>query len=126
MVKSPVMFVVEIGAVFATVSAVLDPSVFGWSVVVWLWLTVVFANLAEAVAEGRGKAQAATLRKTRTETSARRRLADGREEEVSAVPAHGSATSSSWWRGRPSRVTATSSRASPAWTSRRSRASPPR
>ena len=84
MVKSPVMFVVEIGAVFATVSAVHDPSAFGWWVVVWLWLTVIFANLAEAVAEGRGKAQAATLRKTRTETSARRQVADGNEEEVSA------------------------------------------
>ncbi|MGZ8581525.1 MAG: potassium-transporting ATPase subunit KdpB, partial [Actinomycetota bacterium] len=49
---------------------------------VWLWLTVVFANLAEAVAEGRGKAQAAALRATRTETMARRLLPDGREEEV--------------------------------------------
>ena len=84
MVKAPVMFVVEIGAVFATVSAVVDPSAFGWSVVVWLWLTVVFANLAEAVAEGRGKAQAATLRKTRTETTARRQRSDGHEEDVSA------------------------------------------
>ncbi|MDX6235010.1 MAG: potassium-transporting ATPase ATP-binding subunit, partial [Nocardioidaceae bacterium] len=84
MFRSPVMFVVEIGAVFATVSAVTGPSVFGWSVVVWLWLTVVFANLAEAVAEGRGKAQAATLRKTRTETTAKRQLADGRVEDVSA------------------------------------------
>ena len=84
MVKSPVMFVVEIGAVFATVSAIVDPSAFGWSVVTWLWLTVVFANLAEAVAEGRGKAQAATLRRTRTETTALRHHADGHEEEVSA------------------------------------------
>ena len=84
MVKAPVMFVVEVGAVFATVSAVVDPTVFTWAVVVWLWLTVIFANLAEAVAEGRGKAQAATLRQTRTETSARRRLEDGTEEEVSA------------------------------------------
>jgi potassium-transporting ATPase ATP-binding subunit len=84
MVKSPVMFVVEIGAVFATVTALASPSVFAWSVVVWLWLTVVFANLAEAVAEGRGKAQAASLRRTRTETTAHRRLADGREEGVPA------------------------------------------
>ena len=84
MVKAPVMFVVEVGAVFATVAALLDPGVFAWSVVVWLWLTVVFANLAEAVAEGRGKAQAATLRRTRTETSARRLLPDGGEEQVSA------------------------------------------
>ena len=52
--------------------AVTDPSLFAWSVAVWLWLTVVFANLAEAVAEGRGKAQAATLRRAKTETVARR------------------------------------------------------
>ena len=62
MVRNPVMFVVEVGAVFSTIAAVTSPSTFAWSVVVWLWLTVVFANLAEAVAEGRGKAQAATLR----------------------------------------------------------------
>jgi K+-transporting ATPase ATPase B chain len=84
MVKAPVMFVVEIGAIFATVSAILDATVFAWWIVVWLWLTVVFANLAEAVAERRGKAQAATLRRTRTETSARRLRAEGREEQVSA------------------------------------------
>jgi K+-transporting ATPase ATPase B chain len=84
MVRSPVMFVVEVGSVLATVLAVADPSVFAWSVVVWLWLTVVFANLAEAVAEGRGKAQAATLRKAKTDTIARRLLPDGREEQVPA------------------------------------------
>jgi K+-transporting ATPase ATPase B chain len=78
--RAPVMFVVEVGATFATVSAVLDPSVFAWTVVVWLWLTVLFANLAEAVAEGRGKAQAATLRRTRTETTARRVVGSGHEE----------------------------------------------
>ncbi len=72
MMRHPVMFVVEVGAVLTTVLAVLDPSVFAWSIVVWLWLTVVFANLAEAVAEGRGKAQAATLRRAKTETTARR------------------------------------------------------
>jgi K+-transporting ATPase ATPase B chain len=66
------------------VLAVVDPSVFGWSVVVWLWLTVIFANLAEAVAEGRGKAQAETLRRAKTETVARRLLADGGEELVPA------------------------------------------
>ncbi|WP_344878594.1 potassium-transporting ATPase subunit KdpB, partial [Nonomuraea antimicrobica] len=73
--RNPVMFIVEIGAVFTTVLAVTDPSFFAWAIVVWLWLTVVFANLAEAVAEGRGKAQAATLRKAKTDTQARR-LAD--------------------------------------------------
>ncbi|MFB6891822.1 potassium-transporting ATPase subunit KdpB [Kitasatospora sp. NPDC056327] len=72
MVKNPVVFVVEVGSVVTTVSAVADPSVFAWSITVWLWLTTVFANLAEAVAEGRGKAQADTLRRTRTETPARR------------------------------------------------------
>ena len=65
MVRNPVMFVVEAGAVLTTVLAVLEPSVFAWLVVVWLWATVVFANLAEAVAEGRGKAQAQTLRRGR-------------------------------------------------------------
>ncbi|MFB8777315.1 potassium-transporting ATPase subunit KdpB [Streptomyces broussonetiae] len=76
MVKSPVMFVVWTGSVLTTVFAVTDPGDrFGWTIAVWLWLTVVFANLAEAVAEGRGKAQADTLRRTRTDTVARR--ADG-------------------------------------------------
>jgi K+-transporting ATPase ATPase B chain len=82
MVHSPVMFVVEVGAVLSSVLAVVHPSLFAWSVVVWLWLTVLFANLAEAVAEGRGKAQAATLRRAKTETVARRLLADGTEETV--------------------------------------------
>ena len=77
MMRNPVMFVVEVGAVLSTVFAVTDPSVFAWAIVVWLWLTVVFANLAEAVAEGRGKAQAATLRQAKTETTAR--LIDGTE-----------------------------------------------
>lgn len=73
MVKSPVMFVVLIGSVLTTVLAVLDPTDwFGWAIAVWLWLTTVFANLAEAVAEGRGKAQADTLRKAKTDTVARR------------------------------------------------------
>jgi potassium-transporting ATPase ATP-binding subunit len=80
--RSPVMFVVEIGSVLTTILFVRDPSLFAGLITVWLWLTVVFANLAEAVAEGRGKAQAAALRATRTETMARRLLPDGREEEV--------------------------------------------
>ncbi|HEY9521675.1 MAG TPA: potassium-transporting ATPase subunit B, partial [Thermopolyspora sp.] len=70
--RNPVMFVVEAGAVFSTTLAVADPSPFAWAVVVWLWLTVLFANLAEAVAEGRGKAQAATLRAAKRDTMARR------------------------------------------------------
>lgn len=70
--RNPVMLIVEVGAVFTTGLAVADPSVFAWLITIWLWLTVVFANLAEAVAEGRGKAQAAALRKARTDTVARR------------------------------------------------------
>ena len=85
--KNPVMFIVEVGAALTTVTAVVEPftrsggaadsgapvpSSFTIAIAVWLWLTVVFANLAESVAEGRGKAQAETLRKTRSTTSARR------------------------------------------------------
>ncbi|MDP9866922.1 MULTISPECIES: potassium-transporting ATPase subunit KdpB [Streptosporangium] len=70
--RNPVMLIVEIGALFTTVLAVLSPSFFAWAIVVWLWLTVIFANLAEAVAEGRGKAQAATLRAAKRDTTARR------------------------------------------------------
>ncbi|MFL6115375.1 MAG: hypothetical protein ACJ786_29120, partial [Catenulispora sp.] len=87
MVKNPVMFVVEIGSVLTTWQAIAHPSVFAWVITLWLWLTVVFANLAEAVAEGRGKAQAATLRKAKT-TSTARKLASwspgdaGAESEV--------------------------------------------
>ncbi|WTW97842.1 potassium-transporting ATPase subunit KdpB [Streptomycetaceae bacterium NBC_01309] len=81
MVRTPVMFVVEIGSVLTTYMAVKDPSVFAWVTAVWLWLTVLFANLAEAVAEGRGKAQADTLRKAKTDTVARRLVGD-REEHV--------------------------------------------
>jgi potassium-transporting ATPase ATP-binding subunit len=73
-IKNPVMFVVEVGALLTTYTAITKPSIFNWTIVVWLWLTVVFANLAEAVAEGRGKAQAETLRKTKQETIARRLL----------------------------------------------------
>ncbi|MEV0076883.1 potassium-transporting ATPase subunit KdpB [Nocardia neocaledoniensis] len=73
--RNPVMLIVEIGAVWSTVLAVADPGFFAWAIVGWLWLTVLFANLAEAVAEGRGKAQADTLRKAKTDTVARR-LAD--------------------------------------------------
>ncbi|MEU3187575.1 potassium-transporting ATPase subunit KdpB [Streptomyces sp. NPDC006923] len=80
MVKSPVMFVVLIGSVLSTVFAVKDPGDwFGWAVAAWLWLTTIFANLAEAVAEGRGKAQADTLRKAKTDTVARRLHGTGEE-----------------------------------------------
>ncbi|MEU0836672.1 potassium-transporting ATPase subunit KdpB [Streptomyces sp. NPDC005969] len=72
MARRPVMFVVEVGFALTTYSAIRHTSVFAWLITVWLGLTVVFANLAEAVAEGRGKAQADTLRRTRTEAVARR------------------------------------------------------
>ncbi|WP_303624304.1 potassium-transporting ATPase subunit KdpB [Mycolicibacterium arenosum] len=87
--RNPVMFIVEIGAVWSTVLAVADPTWFGWMIVFWLWLTVLFANLAEAVAEGRGKAQADSLRKAKSDTVARRLIGwspnqPGTEEEVAA------------------------------------------
>ncbi|HET6358031.1 potassium-transporting ATPase subunit KdpB [Streptomyces sp.] len=82
MVKSPVMFVVLIGSVVTTVLALKDPGDwFGSAIAAWLWLTTIFANLAEAVAEGRGKAQADTLRKAKTDTVARR-LTGTTEERV--------------------------------------------
>lgn len=85
MVKTPVMFLVEVGALLVTVMAVITPSVFTVSMAAWLWLTVLFANLAEAIAEGRGKAQADTLKKTRTTSVATLLAADGRTKEVPAT-----------------------------------------
>ena len=70
--RNPVMFIVEVGSVFTTVLAIAHPTVFAWTTAVWLWLTVVFANLAEAIAEGRGKAQADALRRAKTDAMARR------------------------------------------------------
>ncbi len=75
--RNPVMFIVEAGAVFTTALSIAEPTLFAWLITAWLWLTVIFANLAEAVAEGRGKAQAAALRGARRDTVAI--LADGRE-----------------------------------------------
>jgi potassium-transporting ATPase ATP-binding subunit len=83
MMKNPVMFVVEVGAAVTTVLALKERSGFDFQITLWLWFTVLFANFAEAMAEGRGKAQADTLRKTKTETTARR--IRGNKEEV--VPA---------------------------------------
>jgi K+-transporting ATPase ATPase B chain len=73
-IRNPVMFVVEVGAAITTYTAIFNDKqpAFNWTIVIFLWLTVVFANLAEAVAEGRGKAQAETLRRTKRETVARR------------------------------------------------------
>ncbi|MFJ7190066.1 potassium-transporting ATPase subunit KdpB [Streptomyces bacillaris] len=85
MITSPVMFVVLVGSVVTTVLALTDPTDwFGWAIAAWLWLTTVFANLAEAVAEGRGKAQAATLRRARAGTVARR-LVGPDEERVAGT-----------------------------------------
>jgi potassium-transporting ATPase ATP-binding subunit len=84
-VKNPVMFVVLIGTAVTLLESIAQPSVFAWSITVWLLLTVLFANFAEAMAEGRGKAQADTLRRTRTETDARRMLPDGTQERVAAA-----------------------------------------
>jgi len=92
-IKNPVMFVVEIGSVLTTLILLRDliaptpgsqPLWFTFSVSFWLWFTVIFANFAEAVAEGRGKAQAATLRRMRQETTARRLVNGHREETVPA------------------------------------------
>src|SRR5262245_24395457 len=81
MMKNPVMFVVEIGAAMTTISLFNEWSWFAAQITLWLWFTVLFANFAEAMAEGRGKAQADTLRKTKTETMARR-MRDGRGEVI--------------------------------------------
>ena len=90
MVKNPVMFVVEVGAVLTTGLLARDITGgrgdigFELQITIWLWATVLFANLAEAMAEGRGKAQADTLRKTRTETVATR-FTNGGTETVPAA-----------------------------------------
>ena len=85
MIKNPVMFVTEVGAALTTAGIITAPDhrAFVAQLAIWLWFTVLFANFAEAVAEGRGKAQAAALRRTRTEAMARR-LRNGREERVAA------------------------------------------
>jgi potassium-transporting ATPase ATP-binding subunit len=91
--KNPVMFVVEIGSVLTTLILLRDviaptpqsePLWFTLNITIWLWFTVLFANFAEAVAEGRGKAQSANLRKMRTETTARRLVNGKRVEHVPA------------------------------------------
>jgi len=77
MIRNPVMFVVEVGSVVTTIAFFGNPSVFVGSITLWLWATVLFANFAEAVAEGRGKAQADTLRRTRQQTTAHVLASDG-------------------------------------------------
>ncbi|HKD13245.1 MAG TPA: potassium-transporting ATPase subunit KdpB [Candidatus Angelobacter sp.] len=88
MMKNPVMFVVEVGSVITTVLLVRDlarhvPGFgFDLQITLWLWFTVLFANFAEAMAEGRGKAQAETLRKAKSEAMANRLLPNGKTEKV--------------------------------------------
>jgi len=84
-IKNPVMFVVLVGTVITFIEAIAHPSTFTWSITIWLFLTVIFANFAEAMAEGRGKAQADTLRRMRSETEARCLNPDGTEELVPAA-----------------------------------------
>jgi K+-transporting ATPase ATPase B chain len=148
---NPVMFIVEVGAAYTTILAVAGlftgpetsggspvPGSFTAAIAVWLWLTVVFANLAESVAEGRGKAQAETLRATRTSTTARRvtaydAVSDGGAERASLESVSSAdltlgdvvvVTAGEVVPGTTSPATATSSGASPASTSRPSPASP--
>ena len=88
MMKNPVMFVVEVGSVATSVLLIRDvlkhQGAFGFNlqITLWLWFTVLFANFAEAMAEGRGKAQADSLRKARAETIATRLLPDGKTEQI--------------------------------------------
>ena len=104
LVRNPVMLLVWVGAAFTTVLAVAEPFLggpassggtpvpapFTWGIAIWLWLTVLFANVAESVAEGRGKAQAASLRKTRTSTMARRVV--GYDPSADAAAEHAATT----------------------------------
>jgi potassium-transporting ATPase ATP-binding subunit len=82
--KNPVMFVVFLGALWTTFELFRGFSAFNLQIVLWLWFTVLFANFAEAIAEGRGKAQAESLRKSRTQSNARR-LVNGKETVISAT-----------------------------------------
>ncbi|MGD0417509.1 MAG: potassium-transporting ATPase subunit KdpB [Terriglobales bacterium] len=87
MMKNPVMFVVEVGSVVTTILLFGGKQSFAFNlqITLWLWFTVLFANFAEAMAEGRGKAQADTLRKARSETEAKRLLEDGTTETVASA-----------------------------------------
>ena len=113
MMKNPVMFVVEVGAAMTTVSwcATWPTGAhivgFGLQITLWLWFTVLFANFAEAMAEGRGKAQADTLRKTKTETTARIEPNGG--GKTGGLPPRSCAPATScWWKpARPFLATAT-------------------
>ncbi len=131
LLRNPVILAVEVVALLVTGQFVADivsgggDLVFTGQVVVWLWLTVLFANFAEALAEGRGKAQAAALRATRTTTMARALRPGGVEEQVPA-PDLRAGDVVVCEAGDVIPATARSSRASPRSTSRRSPASPRR
>src|SRR6202521_156090 len=90
LMKNPVMFVVEVGAALTTVFLIRDIFTgaggigFQLQIAIWLWFTVLFANFAEAMAEARGKAQADSLRKTKTDALAKRLTASGKVEQVAA------------------------------------------
>ncbi len=83
-VKKPVMFIVLVGTVVTFIESITHTTLFSWSITVWLFLTVLFANFAEAMAEGRGRAQADSLRRMRSETEARRLTEGSVEERVAA------------------------------------------
>ncbi len=87
-VRNPVMFVVYLGSIATTVLAIWHPSWFAWLIAAWLWFTVIFASMAEAVAEGRGRAQADSLRKVKRDTMARRIDADGTITAVGGADLH--------------------------------------
>ena len=127
--QNPVMFVVLVGAALVTVLLARDVGrgrdvLFNLQIALWLWFTLLFANFAEAMAEGRGKAQAAALKRGRTETTARRLTRKGEEPVPATALRKGDRVVVE--AGRSSRATAPSSRASPPSTSPRSRASPRR
>jgi K+-transporting ATPase ATPase B chain len=82
MMKNPVMFVVEIGSLLTSIAFIRDRSLFSGQITLWLWFTVIFANFAEAMAEGRGKAQAENLKKSRMETQAFLKGDDGKVRSV--------------------------------------------
>lgn len=82
--RNPVMFVTYIGAIFTTLLSYSNPSLFNIQITIWLWFTVLFANFASAIAESRGKAQAASLKKTQTENIAKR-LVNGKEIKISST-----------------------------------------
>ncbi|MBW8326041.1 MAG: hypothetical protein K0M50_14845, partial [Prolixibacteraceae bacterium] len=89
LIKNPVIFMVGIGSVLTTIAVIIgifsgNFSGFNLQIAIWLWFTVLFANFSEAIAEGRGKAQADSLRKSRVQTMARRLVGD--KEETVAAP----------------------------------------